>query len=557
MKILASSIESIPPNGATTMRLLNTCFAEPLDDENLNMASSTRKMLPTKRRLSPLLHDESKDDGFFDESTPKKSRQNSPSEGRQLFSFPKIFQDSVHGPISLDPVLVAIIDTPQFQRLRDIKQLGVGYWVFPGACHNRFEHCIGTSYLCGEMLTTLRHLHQDVYKDPIDITDKDILCVKIAGLCHDLGHGPFSHLFDGPFFKRCKNFDQENKWTHEQGSCDLFDYMIEKNQRVRKVLQENGIGEFETDLIKAMIRGENKEIKTNYRDQSLQKQFLFEIVSNKATGIDCDKFDYFARDTHHAGIRNSFDFNRYFKNVRILPVKNDEGKEELRICARDKEESNLYELFHIRWTLHRQVYQHKTTQIVEEFLVQAMLLSDEKFGISTSVKNMEEYTLMTDSIFYRILCLNDEDDDIKKAQEFLRRIQKRDLYRFCGEINPKIVENEENEFSSSQKILSEEEVANEIAAFDDDVSEDEIFVSQSVFNFGKKDKNPLIEMNYFGKNGKLKKRQLTELSSSLPRNFEESYIRVFCKAPEKFLKIRKAFYRWCKNNGYVTSSDSE
>ena len=88
------------------------------------MASSTRKVLPTKRRLSPLLHDESKDDGFFDESTPKKSRQNSPSESRQLFSFPKIFQDSVHGPISLDPLLVAIIDTPQFQRLRDIKQLG-------------------------------------------------------------------------------------------------------------------------------------------------------------------------------------------------------------------------------------------------------------------------------------------------------------------------------------------------------------------------------------------------------------------------------------------------
>ena len=233
------------------------------------------------------------------------------------------------------------------------------------------------------MLSTLKQLHQDVYKDPIKITEKDILCVKIAGLCHDLGHGPFSHLFDGPFFKRCKNFDKT--WTHEQGSCDLFDHMINQNESLRKLLDDNGIGDFERDLIKAMILGESKEIKTNYHGQFLQKQFLFEIVSNKATGIDCDKFDYFARDTHHAGIRNSFDFNRYFKNVRILPVKNDKGKDELRICARDKEESNLYELFHIRWTLHRQVYQHKTTQLIEEFLVQAMLLADEKFGISSSV----------------------------------------------------------------------------------------------------------------------------------------------------------------------------
>ena len=407
------------------------------------------------------------------------------------------------------------------------------------------------------MLSTLKHLHQSVYKDNIHekITDTDILCVKIAGLCHDLGHGPFSHLFDGPFFKRCKNFDKT--WTHEPGSCDLFDHMINQNESLRKLLDDNGIGDFERDLIKAMILGESKEIKTNYHGQFLQKQFLFEIVSNKATGIDCDKFDYFARDTHHAGIRNSFDFNRYFKNVRILPVKNDKGKDELRICARDKEESNLYELFHIRWTLHRQVYQHKTVAEIAELIVQALLLADEKFGISSSVHDMKSYTTMTDSIFYRILCSNDQDENLKKAKELLRRIQKRDLYRFCGEFNPKIVENEENEFSSSQKIVSADEVANEIASFDDDVSENEIFVCQSVFNFGKKDKNPLTEMNYFGKNGKLKKHQLNNLSSSLPRNFEESYIRVYCKAPEKFQKIKKAFHIWCKDNGYVTSSDSE
>ncbi|WAR11710.1 SAMH1-like protein, partial [Mya arenaria] len=84
----------------------------------------------------------------------------------------KVVNDPIHGHIKLHPLCVAIIDTPEFQRLRSIKQLGNGYFVYPGASHNRFEHSLGNT---------------------------DILCVEIAGLCHDLGHGPFSHLFDGIF----------------------------------------------------------------------------------------------------------------------------------------------------------------------------------------------------------------------------------------------------------------------------------------------------------------------------------------------------------------------
>uniref|UniRef100_A0A3P9DUK0 HD/PDEase domain-containing protein n=1 Tax=Maylandia zebra TaxID=106582 RepID=A0A3P9DUK0_9CICH len=105
-----------------------------------------------------------------------------------------VFNDPIHGHIELHPLLVKIIDTPQFQRLRNIKQLGGGYFVFPGASHNRFEHSIGVGHLAGELAKTLK------LKQPeLDISERDVLCVQIAGLCHDLGHGPFSHLFDGMF----------------------------------------------------------------------------------------------------------------------------------------------------------------------------------------------------------------------------------------------------------------------------------------------------------------------------------------------------------------------
>nr|XP_020484389.2 deoxynucleoside triphosphate triphosphohydrolase SAMHD1-like [Labrus bergylta] len=109
----------------------------------------------------------------------------------------KVFNDPIHGSMELHPLLIKIIDTPQFQRLRFIKQLGGVYFVYPGASHNRFEHSIGVGYLAGKLAEALRSRQPE-----LNITDRDVLCVQIAGLCHDLGHGPFSHLYDGMFLPK-------------------------------------------------------------------------------------------------------------------------------------------------------------------------------------------------------------------------------------------------------------------------------------------------------------------------------------------------------------------
>ena len=86
---------------------------------------------------------------------------------------------------------MAIVDTPQFQRLRYLKQTGVCHFVYPNATHTRFQHSIGVGHLAFKFAEKLRK------ENPQLVDEKDSVCVMIAGLCHDLGHGPFSHLWEG------------------------------------------------------------------------------------------------------------------------------------------------------------------------------------------------------------------------------------------------------------------------------------------------------------------------------------------------------------------------
>lgn len=118
-------------------------------------------------------------------------------------SLSAVFNDAVHGHIELHPLITAVIDTDQFQRLRRLKQLGVAYLVFPTASHNRFEHSIGVAHLAGRLATRLQ-----AGQPELAITEQDVLCVQIAGLCHDLGHGPFSHQFEDLI----KKVRPEAKW---------------------------------------------------------------------------------------------------------------------------------------------------------------------------------------------------------------------------------------------------------------------------------------------------------------------------------------------------------
>ncbi|XP_073325862.1 deoxynucleoside triphosphate triphosphohydrolase SAMHD1-like [Pagrus major] len=466
----------------------------------------------------------------------------SSSEKEETIFQGKVFNDPIHGHLELHPLLIKIIDTPQFQRLRFIKQLGGAYFVYPGASHNRFEHSIGVAHLAGELVRALRTRQPE-----LGITDEDILCVQIAGLCHDLGHGPFSHLYEKFIEKR----RPELKWKHEKASIEMFDYLVKDNDLEKEMKKwklnptKDDHLEPTTDLvfIKEMIGGPlDTTAAWPYKGRSEDKSFLYEIVSNKRNGIDVDKFDYFARDCHHLGMKNNFDYHRFFHFARVCEVKG-----VTQICVRDKEEGNIYDMFHTRCQLHRRAYQHKVNKNIETMITDAFLKADghiriegsegKIFTLSTAIDDMEAYTKLTDCVFEEILFSSST--ELKEAKQILMRIISRDLYMFLGEMQiKKPTEVLQLSINAWKKELKKPLTGG---------LKPEDFVDLVVtLDYGKKDKNPVDHVNFYSKDNQDKADKLTKekVSQLLPTNFSERIIRFYCKkTDEKSVSAAKKHFK--------------
>ncbi|XP_059908081.1 deoxynucleoside triphosphate triphosphohydrolase SAMHD1-like [Gadus macrocephalus] len=478
----------------------------------------------------------------------------------------KVFNDPIHGHIELHPLLVKIIDTPQFQRLRNIKQLGGAYYVFPGASHNRFEHSIGVGYLAGELAKSLQKKQPE-----LKINDRDILCVQVAGLCHDLGHGPFSHLFDGMFIPKVL---PASDWTHEQASLTMFDHLIDENQSELENVDGWQVLSNNKDFIKELIVGRQRM--GPYRDKS----FLYDIVANKTNEIDVDKFDYFARDCHHLGMKNNFDHDRFIKFARVCEV---DG--EYQICTRDKEVGNLYDLFHTRNSLHRRAYQHKVKNCVEVMINEAFALADthltfmggvEPMKMSKAIDDMVAYTKLTDNVFELILFSTSTELD--GARDILRDILSRRLYKCVGQfysakdwnedtedMRPELNGDQGNE-PEPEKII-ENAIRRNLEGDQGNpqgynLSHNEIIVKVTKMNYGMGKKNPIDHVRFYRKSApnrafKIPRGQASRL---IPKHFQEWLIQVYCKRNDEVSlgTARERFERWCNaQNEQEEQEDNE
>ncbi|KAF4118053.1 hypothetical protein G5714_000104 [Onychostoma macrolepis] len=261
------------------------------------------------------------------------------------------------------------------------------------------------------------------------------------------------------------------------------------------------------------------------------------------------------RDCHHLGIRNSFDHQRLLKFARVCEVN---GRNH--ICFRDKEADNVYDMFRTRYTLHRQAYQHKICNIIEDMLAEALVRADrdlhegkpeDMLMISEAIKTVEDYSKLTDEIFEQIL--SSTADNLKESRDILNKIIRRKLPKFVGEA--RLTENKsKEELTQTWKaaVQNYEPTDPTVSLNAEDFS---VYVVD--LDHGMKDKNPIDNVYFYSKRKPNEASAINDyqLSSFLPEKFNEELVRVYYKITDgnkekekkKVEEAEKCFQKWCKS----------
>ena len=316
----------------------------------------------------------------------------------------KKIYDTIHGFISISENMQKIIDTPEFQRLRDLKQLGATNYVFPSATHTRFEHSIAVSYLGKTMIENIKKNQPE-----LNISQREIELIEIAGLIHDIGHGPFSHLWDHYIISKGEK-------EHEERGCDIFKNMIKK--------YKFDINDEEFETICEIINPSKENV----------NKWYYQIIANKQCQLDVDKIDYIQRDSFYIGeIGQNSNFSRLLTDVRVVITnageitEGEEEKYELAWC--DKLNYEIFSLFTTRYRLHKSVYTHHAVKSHEYIIIDIL-----KSFHDLLLKGKIDFIDLTDSVVFCKLCA------VKSTST--KRLMSRDIPTFIGEVVvPKNYEN--------------------------------------------------------------------------------------------------------------------
>ena len=338
----------------------------------------------------------------------------------------------IHGFIGLTELEMKIINSSAYQRLRRIKQLSGGHFVYPTAEHTRFGHMIGAMYLAGlsgSRLFTKLNLGDDALQE-----------VRVAGLLHDLGHGPFSHVFEEALIEK-------RGMNHE----DVTEWLI-KDSEIGELLEDGGVSK---KRVADLVRGR-------------RRKKIDAVASGIVAGqVDVDKMDYLLRDSFYCGVNYGLvDIHRLINSLEIA----EDYTLEFDIAARGALESFLV----ARYEMFLNVYYHKTVRSVEVMLVKLMHAADSVLGLTTFSTPEEFFALDDISLISRLRAINPtESDDAKEASRMMNLLDSRKLYKSAFE---KILHTEDRFVS---KVLTKKKVReslqDEIAA-SAGVSPDDVIV---------------------------------------------------------------------------------
>ena len=315
----------------------------------------------------------------------------------------KVLKDPVHSYIHINyEVVWNCLDSKEFQRLRRIRQLGGDFQVYPTAEHSRFSHSLGVYEIVRRMVTEIKSLS-------VELSEYDKICVMLAGLLHDVGHGPFSHAFE-----------HVTNHSHEDYTAKIILGETELNQVLTEVSPR-----LPDDIVSIIEHNHPNDI-------------LNQIISGQ---LDADRMDYLLRDSYFSETSyGQFDLERILRTMRVRKI--DENKKALVVKYTGIHSVEDYIM--ARYQMYWQVYYHPVARSYEAVFIQLFnrlkdifkenkeYFSDMKVLIPFLEKNVvsvEEYfKLDENSLLYCCSLIQDKDDEI--AADLARRLQNRRLFEY-------------------------------------------------------------------------------------------------------------------------------
>ncbi len=315
----------------------------------------------------------------------------------------KVLKDPVHSYIHIHyEVIWNCLDSKEFQRLRRIRQLGGDFQVYPTAEHSRFSHSLGVYEIVRRMVTEVKSLC-------VELTEYEKVCVMLAGLLHDVGHGPFSHAFE-----------HVTNHSHEEYTAKIILGNTELNAILRAVSEK-----LPQDIVSIIQHTHENDI-------------LNQIVSGQ---LDADRMDYLLRDSYFTATSyGQFDLERILRTMRVR--KTNEGRKV--IVVKYTGIHSVEDYIMARYQMYWQVYYHPVARSYEAVFIQLFnrlkdIFKDNKdyfedmkvlvpFLEESEVSVEEYFKLDENSLLYCCALIQDKEDKI--AADLAKRLQNRRLFEY-------------------------------------------------------------------------------------------------------------------------------
>ena len=315
----------------------------------------------------------------------------------------KVLKDPVHSYIHIHyEVIWNCLDSKEFQRLRRIRQLGGDFQVYPTAEHSRFSHSLGVYEIVRRMVTEVKTLCAE-------LTEYEKVCVMLAGLLHDVGHGPFSHAFE-----------HVTNHSHEEYTAKII------------------LGDTELNSILRAVSKKMPEDIVSIIQHTHENDILNQIVSGQ---FDADRMDYLLRDSYFTATSyGQFDLERILRTMRVR--KTSEGRKV--IVVKHTGIHSVEDYIMARYQMYWQVYYHPVARSYEAVFIQLFnrlkdIFKDNKdyfedmkvlipFLEKAEVSEEEYFRLDENSLLYCCALIQDKDDVI--AADLAKRLQNRKLFEY-------------------------------------------------------------------------------------------------------------------------------